>query len=86
MTYTEAKIEAISERTGDSRALVAEVVMLMKELLDVLGADRDFMDTQIPENKVAAVRKSNLKDKELIIWYKEGLRYYNLLKQKGSLQ
>jgi hypothetical protein len=86
MTLIELKIEAICELTGDSRFLVTEVIGLMRDLLKSINKDDDFMDAHVPDKNVAKI-KNNLKaDSELITWYKDGLRYYSLLKQRGNMQ
>ncbi|MEN6376357.1 MAG: hypothetical protein ABFD75_16450 [Smithella sp.] len=77
MTNGEIKIEVISELTGDPQSKVAFVVNLMRDLMKV---DNDYsLDEKLSPRQAAALRRKLKKDKELLDWYKQGLRYCQMM-------
>ncbi|MEN6331908.1 MAG: hypothetical protein ABFD57_07970 [Smithella sp.] len=77
MTNGKIKIEVISELTGDPKSKVAFVVNLMRDLMKV---DNDYsLDEELSPRQAAALRRKLKKDKELLDWYKQGLRYCQMM-------
>ncbi|NTW77448.1 MAG: hypothetical protein HGB33_06695 [Syntrophaceae bacterium] len=77
MTNGKIKIEVISELTGDPKSKVAFVVNLMRDLMKV---DEDYsLDEELSARQAAALRRKLKKDKELLDWYKQGLRYCQMM-------
>ena len=77
MTHGQIKIEVIGELTGDPQSKVTFVVNLMRDLMQV---DEDYsLDEKLSPRQAAALRRKLKKDKELLEWYKVGLRYCQML-------
>ena len=77
MTNGTIKIEVISELTGDPKSKVAFVVNLMRDLMKV---DNDYsLNEELSPRQAAALRRKLKKDKELLVWYKQGLRYCQMM-------
>lgn len=77
MTNAKIRIEVISELTGDPQSKVAFVVNLMRDLMKV---DADYsLDEELSPRQAAALRRKLKKDQELLDWYKQGLRYCQMM-------
>jgi len=77
MTHGQIKIEVISELTGDPQSKVTFVVNLMRDLMQV---DGDYsLNEKLSPRQAAALRRKLKKDKELLEWYKVGLRYCQMM-------
>lgn len=77
MTNGKIKIEVISELSGDPKSRVAFVVNLMRDLMKV---DEDYsLDEELSPRQAAALRRKLKKDKKLLDWYKQGLRYCQMI-------
>jgi hypothetical protein len=79
MTKGDVQIEVICKLTNDPKAQVIAVINVMRKLMPRFA--NAVLDEKLTDKEANKLRKQLMDDKDLISWYKDGLRYRHLLKQ-----